>query len=84
MTRAPSRRDDYLDGMSFDDEEDLDHDVRLLRSELQGLLVENERLNKAHDMLSKSNNMLTLKFNVLSHLYSKQSAEFQALIEASK
>ena len=70
--------------MSFDDEEDLDHDVRLLRSELQGLLVENERLNKAHDMLSKSNNMLTLKFNVLSHLYSKQSAEFQALIEASK
>ena len=84
VTRAPSRRDEYMDGVLFDDEEDLDHDVRLLRSELQGLLVENERLNKAHDMLSKSNNMLTLKFNVLSHLYSKQSAEFQALIEASK
>lgn len=84
VTRAPSRREEYMDGVSFDDDEDLDHDVHLLRSELQGLLVENERLKNAHDALSKSNNMLTLKFNVLSHLYSKQSAEFQALIDATK
>jgi Ca2+-binding EF-hand superfamily protein len=84
VTRAPSRREEYMDGVSFDDDEDLDHDLHLMRSELQGLLVENERLKNAHDALSKSNNMLTLKFNVLSHLYSKQSAEFQALIDATK
>jgi hypothetical protein len=42
-----------------------------------------KRLNMENQMQKKANNALKLKLNVLTHMYSVQSAEFQALIDAT-
>ena len=78
----PHGDDDYMDGLVYgdDENEDLDHTVHLLRHELQqmnAVLEENQHQKKM-------NNALRLKLNVLTHMYAKQSAEFQALIDSMK
>ena len=53
-----------------------DNAVSLLQEQIKKLSMENQ-------MQKKANNALKLKLNVLTHMYSVQSAEFQALIDAT-
>lgn len=53
-----------------------DNAVSLLQEQIKKLSMENQ-------IQKKANNALKLKLNVLTHMYSVQSAEFQALIDAT-
>ncbi|OUS42625.1 hypothetical protein BE221DRAFT_62631 [Ostreococcus tauri] len=80
IPQPPPRQDmDQMDGLVNGNEANADllREVQLLREEIEALTAENQRHNNI-------NNMLKLKMSALTHMYAVQSAEFQALIDATR
>lgn len=76
--RAPEVAQESVEGDDevFVEVKSTSSEVSILREQIKRLTLENQNHKKA-------NNALKLKLNVLTHMYSVQSAEYQALIDAT-